>query len=190
MKTALISLSLTLLPFCSWAQSTTVEGVKIVNFGIYELEARKGSAYENSSWDVVRKVSRIQDTTTIPARLCVSFGFEYVIVGAPQGAEIPIKMVTKFPEPGLPNPVTGKRTLRSEVLIGRAIGPLNFRAYTFDKQWELMLGGWTFEIWHKDRMLAGQSFTVAADNVPPSTRICGQSPVSLDPAGFPADPRT
>ena len=104
MRTILGSLLLVVAPYCLWAFSPSIERVTVTNFGIYELEIKKrghGSNRSELSWDVVTKFRRLKSTTTIPARLCISFGFEYAIVGVPVGAEIPIRMVTKFPSQGI-----------------------------------------------------------------------------------------
>lgn len=41
--------------------------------------------------------------------------------------------------------------------IGREAGYVD---YGFDDPWELVPGTWTIELWHGDRKLATQSFTV------------------------------
>jgi len=179
MRTLLASLFLILVPFC--AQSLTVQRANIVNQGIYELETRADENSQGRSWDVVRKIRQVQATTTIPARLCMSFGFEYVVVGAPSGAEVPIKMVTKFPGKGLYNPETRKTMLRNEVVVGRTIGATHIRSYTFDKPWEIVPGVWTFQLWHKDQKLAEQSFTVTADKQSSFEGKCEEKLVALAP---------
>ena len=186
MKIFPASLFLILAPCCVSAQTLTVQRVIVVNPGIYELETKKRMAGENlgdRSWDAVRKLRYVQAATTVPARLCISFGFEYVIIGAPKGTEIPIKMVTNFPDAGLNNPETRKTTRRNETLVGRTIGTRFLRSYTFDKRWELVPGVWTFQLWHKDQKLAEQSFTVTANNEAPSEGKCEENPVAAAPAG-------
>lgn len=125
MRPLLACLFFGLAPSCTFAQSVAIQGINIVNLGIYDLETRKGSIGDNvqgRAWDVVRKIRQVQATTVIPARPCLSFGFEYLIVGAPAGAIIPIKMVTNFPGKGLYDPITRTTTFRSETLVSRMIG--------------------------------------------------------------------
>ncbi|MFM9847367.1 MAG: DUF3859 domain-containing protein [Hyphomicrobiaceae bacterium] len=185
MKILLASLFLIFAPCCVSAQTLTVQRVIIINPGIYEVETNKriaGENLEDRSWDVVRKFRYVQAATAVPARLCISFGFEYVIIGAPKGAEIPIKMVTKFPEAGLYDPQTRRITRKNSTLVGRTIGTRFLRSYTFDKRWELVPGIWTFQLWHKDEKLAEQSFAVTASKETPSEGKCEESPVAATPA--------
>jgi hypothetical protein len=86
MRTAIASFLLVVAPYCLWAFQPSIERVNITNFGIYALQVKKGGhggSPSERSWDVVTKLRRLNSTTTIPARLCISFGFEYVIVGTP-----------------------------------------------------------------------------------------------------------
>ena len=173
MRILAASLFLIVVPHCAGAQALSIGKVKIVNVGIYELEIRKKSERESlaeRSWEVVRKIRQVQATTKIPARTCISFGFEYTIAGTPVGTEVPIKMITKFPSQGLFNPQNRKTTYQNEMLITRTIGNVHLRSYTFDKEWELIPGVWTFQLWYKDQKLAEQSFTV----VVPCVQGCDQ----------------
>jgi len=197
MRTLVASLFLVLTPCCLCAQTLSVERVNIIHPGIYEVEITKESDEKNltgHSWNVVRKIRNVKNTTSIPARICVTFGFEYVIVGAPIAAEIPIKMIVKFPSRGLHNPETRETTYRIEALVGRTIGRRHFRSYTLDKQWELVPGVWTFELWHKDRKLAEQRFTLSqpcagCDQAEPPTGRCEERLVSDAPITPSDDPR-
>jgi hypothetical protein len=141
---------------------------------------------------MVRPVRHIESTSVIPARRCVSFGFEYLILGTPSGADIPIKMITRFPEQGLRNPETGKTTDRNETRVGRRVGQRHFRAYTLEQSWEVVLGTWTFELWYGDRKLAEQSFKLVdpcpegcQEPVMPDESACERSLISIAPAPNP-----
>jgi hypothetical protein len=175
-------------PYWAWAQSASIERAVITNFGIYELEIKKekdGKAPPRRSWEVVTRFRHVETTTTIPARLCTSFGFEYTIVGAPAGVEIPIKMIAKFPSQGMYDPEKRATTYRTEALVDRAIGRSHLRSYTLDKQWELVPGVWTFELWHRERKLAEQTFTLSApcregcDQAERPKRNCEQIPIAV-----------
>ena len=190
MRTLLACLFLTLAPLSVFAQSSTVQRVNIVRLGIYELETRNRATDEilqDRSWEVVRKIRQVHATSVIPAQPCLSFGFEYVIVGAPTGAVIPIKMVTKFPGEGLYDPDTRKTTLRSETLVGRTIGAMHLRSYTFDKRWELVPGVWTFQLWYQNQKLAEQTFTVTTSQQAQPEGKCEESPVAVLPVRSGAD---
>jgi len=156
------------------AQPPSVEGIDITNRGIYEIEVKKKIDDENlvgSYRDIVTNIRRIKTTTNIPARLCISFGLEYIIVGAPSGVEIPIKMVTRFPKQGLYNPDTKLTVHWNETVVNRTIGKAHFRSYTLDKEWEVVPGVWTFELWYQGRRLVEQMFNL----VEPCANGCDKS---------------
>jgi hypothetical protein len=44
--------------------------------------------------------------------------------------------------------------------VARAIGAQLHRDYTFEHDWELLPGVWTFQIWYQGRLLAEEKFTV------------------------------
>lgn len=165
--------SLVVLTAHLWAYSPSVDRVTITNVGIYQIETKPeghGRTPSERPWDVVTKFRRVESTTTVPASLCVTFGFEYVISGAPIGADIPVRMVTIFPGHGIYNPETRETMYRKEAVVSRSIGRSHFRSYTLDEPWVLVPGTWTFELWHGDRKLAQQSFTL----VPPCRDNCVQ----------------
>jgi hypothetical protein len=163
MRTIVASLLFVVTPCSLFAQSSSVERIDVTNFGIYEVEftkERESKTEPPRSWEVVTKFRNIKTTTTIPARLCISFGFEYRIVGTPIDAQSGIRMITRFPNQGMRNPETRQTVYQTEAVVDRAVGRQHFRSYTLDKAWELVPGVWTFELWHKNRKLAEQSFTL------------------------------
>jgi hypothetical protein len=89
----------------------------------------------------------------------VTFGFRYRVVGKGKGAA-KLKTVIHFPSRGLRNPKTGEITT-VEAHRGQApVGEANYNSYTFDEDWEIVRGTWTFEVWEGDRKLASQSFNI------------------------------
>jgi hypothetical protein len=153
-------------------QSLSIVRVDTARPGIYELSVMKVIDDKNlagHSWHLVTDMKLVRTTTSVPARLCTSFGFEYVIQGSPSKLEVPIRMVTRFPKPGLRNPETQETTYQHETVVSRSIGQVHFRSYTLESTWELVPGIWTFELWYGSRKLAEQSFTVT-----PSCAECGE----------------
>jgi hypothetical protein len=146
-----------------YAQSLHVERIEITNQGIYEIEAQRiigDKDLAGSHGNVVTKLRRIRTTTIIPARLCISFGLEYRIIGKPNGIEVPITMAIRLPKRGLYDPGTKRIFHRYETVVDRTIGDGHFRSYTLDKEWEVVSGVWTLEFWYEDRKLVEQSFTL------------------------------
>lgn len=142
------------------AQHVAVERVNVLASGIYQLDIvrreRKDDAVATTNR--IARARLVRRTSSVPLRRCLSFGFEYVVVGGPWGAQIPLRMITRFPSPGVRNPQTGMPIQATEALIVRSIGRLHTRAYTLEQDWELVPGVWTLEIWASDRKLASLSF--------------------------------
>lgn len=189
MRIVVAILTVLLGPCGVYAQSPVVQCAEVRNLGIYELEIEKEINDKNlaeGSWNVVTNIRNIRTTATVPAQLCTSFGFEYVILGAPRGAEVSLRMVTRFPNQGLYNPDTRLTTYGHETLVKRTIGKPHFRSYTIEKRWEAVLGVWTFELWYRGKKLLEQRFTlVEANPSDPPTIACVGSPIgSADTIGY------
>ena len=143
------------------AQSHHIDRVDVTNWGRYDLEIAKtidAPHLAGRRQNLVVDRKNLELTATIAARLCVSFGFEYLLVGTPANVDVPIKMVTRFPAAGVSNPETGLTTHRHEAIVMRTIGQLHFRSYTLEREWEVVPGTWTFELWDNDRKLLERSF--------------------------------
>ena len=144
------------------AQADRIDGADITQFGIYEHKVTGTENASSTATGMVKNVTYkfVSETTSVPARRDVGFGFEYRIVGAPKGAKVPIRSVTIFPEGGVRNPKTGQIFLRSEYVGDKAIGEPILKGYTLDDDWEIVPGTWTFQVWFGDQMLAEKSFTL------------------------------
>ena len=96
----------------------------------------------------------------IQARIGLVFGVRFFVVGEPKEAEVKLRFVTRYPLPGLRNPMTRIDKLRDEQTGPAKIGWADFRGYSFDYDWEIVPGVWTFEVWDGDRKLVEQQLTV------------------------------
>jgi Domain of unknown function (DUF3859) len=109
-------------------------------------------------------VEKLEATTTVPARLGVSFGLEYRLTGDREGDAATIQIVVVPPKAGLLNPATGRRVHReswrpSIVLVGATA----IVGYKLEHDWEVVPGLWRFEIWQAGRKLAQQSFCLVPE---------------------------
>lgn len=139
-----------------------VDRATVLETGIFQAQSG-GVPVGHSSFGPITRVwdvSLIQSTTTILARKSLRFGLRYVITGAPAGAKVEIKFVTRFPEAGLLDPVTGIRHLRGEYTAQRVIGAPAYREFRFDRSWEIVSGEWAFEFWHDGQKIGTQKFCV------------------------------
>ncbi len=141
-----------------------VERVEILGYGIYRLgNRRKVDAAETPSGKFTITSSSTLETATdvICARLGVSFGLEFKVIGAPEGRMVELEWVTHFPDPGLVNP-TGKHFSRSRFRRQAGIGRTQRRFYTFDDGWEIVPGQWVLEFRHDGRTLGSKRFLIKA----------------------------
>lgn len=145
------------------AQSARVDRIDIVDKGIYTITLGEQTTGVNTPSGTVTAVpiaKNTEATTTIPARLGVEFGLRYLIVGAPNAAEVTVDIVNTYPKPGLVDPADPKPILESRFSRQKKIGEPIYLGYGFENAWEMVPGTWTFEIWYQGRKLAEQSFTV------------------------------
>jgi hypothetical protein len=158
------TLALILFPLSGHAEETArVDDIEIVDIGVYSAEVKsrvEDSNLASGGRRIVANIKFVDKTDRVPARLGVQFGYRYKVIGEPAGAAVPLKFVTRYPEPGLKNPENGNRKLVDEFTQDRTIGDIHARGYGFDNAWEIVAGVWTFEVWYQDRMIRDQKFTV------------------------------
>ncbi len=145
------------------AQEPRIDRINIVAKGVYQAEVAKrieDPSQATGQRQILGNIKLVDNTTSIPAKNPIQFGFQYVIVGAPNDAQISVKMVTLYPKHGLKNPKTHETTYRDEYAIERTVGATHFKGYKIDADWEAVPGVWTFQIWYQNRKLAEQSFTL------------------------------
>ena len=159
----------------SEAEGYQAERVSVLERGIFQASS-SGMPIAHSSFGPVtrvRDVSLIRSTSTIPARKSMRFGLRYVIPGTPVGASVEIRLVTRFPETGLLDPISGVRHYQSEYTTRSAIGAPAYREFWFDQSWEIVPGEWAFEFWQGDRNIGVQKFCVVdAESVPHQADPC------------------
>jgi hypothetical protein len=143
------------------ARAQSVERIDITEIGIYTKRTDKTVSAPGTpvgTRDIVSDIQLVQSTTSIPARVGVTFGFHYRIIGP--GKSVSMTKITHIPSPGIRNPDTGNVTLTDKYSIDRSIGDIHFTSYSFGHDRELIPGTWIVELWVGDRKLASQSFQV------------------------------
>lgn len=94
----------------------------------------------------------------IPARLRAAMAVEYFVVGGPTGKTVTLEMRTIHPP--LTNPATGETTRVSRWFTAVPKNFKQWRAYTFEYDWEVVPGEWTFEFWYDGQFVTQQVFNV------------------------------
>ncbi|SRR6266571_960670 len=142
---------------------------KITGYGILTPAKTNRVVKSPETATATRKVTQgmgtiTTTTTNIPAKLGLSFGIHYQVTNLPieEGELDLIRMGTT---PALTNP-NGRTSTSYEYPVRRTVhnGKIISEAfYTFDNEWELVPGRWTFEIKFNGRSLCKQEFTVVRE---------------------------
>ena len=163
---ALAVLALFLLcPRAALAQQATVSEARLTWYGVYQT--RHDTAVEDKSTINGRRVVSTGiappavNSDQIPAVLHTRFGFGFTLSGAPPGGLVSLRVVRKFPPPGLVESRTSARRLseESEIVLGVDQKDL-FIGYLFEEAEELVPGPWSIALWRSDRLLVEKSFTI------------------------------
>ena len=85
------------------------------------------------------------------------------MVGTPDGAEVGLRKVTRYPTPGAMPPGAAKPLTSNAWLVTPVLNQTRFSGYTLEEPWELLPGTWVIDLWYEDRKLGEQEFSV----VPP-----------------------
>lgn len=157
-------LGLALLVFAAGtASAQQVKGVEVYEFGTY---VATGSQYMHAPSDQGIKIeghdsyTHLETTRTIAAQLGARFGFRYRVTGTQPGVYAPLKMVWKFPPPGIVGSDPA-HPVELEVVDFEATSNDNYViTMSLESPSDLVPGIWTFEIWSGDTKLTEQTFEV------------------------------
>jgi hypothetical protein len=147
------------------AQAVKVERIEVARPGIYEIEVGKpipdagvatGNRFEATAYKNVKTGARIE------ARRGTIIGAELTIVGTPRRGKVPLKMVWRYPAPGLTNPDTKTTKTADEYADTQLIGEKFPVFWGLTQDWHLVPGVWTLEVWHGERKLLTQTFELVA----------------------------
>lgn len=145
------------------AQEARVDRIEIVGKGLYRIEVGASIPDANLPGGALApptQFTNIETTSTVAARIGTEFGFEYRIVGEPDGAEVTLEFVNTYPAPGLADPESPTPFMESKYERSKKIGETIYSGYGLENDWELVPGTWIFEIRHKGDTLASVSFTL------------------------------
>ena len=159
-------LGLALLMFAAGtASAQQVKGVEVYEFGTY---VASGSHYTHAPSAQGIKIeghdgyTHLETTRTIAARIGARFGFRYRVTGTAPGVYAPLKMVWKFPPPGIVG-ADPAHPVELEMVEFDATSNDNYViTMSLESASDLVPGIWTFEIWSGDKKLTEQKFEVLA----------------------------
>jgi hypothetical protein len=98
----------------------------------------------------------------IPDKSEFAIGVDFLLVGTPKGASVPLKIIWRYPEPGLKSPDTGTTKLTDEYTDpNHTLGKRDALFWKFtEAEWIRVPGIWTLEVWQDDRKLLVQEFNL------------------------------
>lgn len=99
-------------------------------------------------------------TKNISIKVGTVFGVQVHIIGKPAGAKAPIRVIWRYPEPGIKSPTTGTTKFSDEYADSRPIGASPVFYWKLGDEWVLVPGIWTLELWQGDRKLLAQDFVL------------------------------
>jgi uncharacterized protein DUF3859 len=142
------------------AQSITIE---VIESGLYRAERTETIVDQSAvsgTRNAIRNVVFYEHTARVPAVVGTRFGFRFRARGIGADEEVLLTKITHFPPPGLTNPRTG-RVQASNVsrLVLRGDSP-SYTGYGLDEPWEAAPGEWRMELWHGERKVYEQRYTL------------------------------
>ena len=109
----------------------------------------------------MRAYKNLRTGTQIDAKAGTVIGAELTIVGAPRRGKVPIKVVWRYPSPGLINPETKSARTEDEYTDVQLVGETFPVFWGLTQEWHLVSGTWTLEVWHGERKLVEQQFQIS-----------------------------
>jgi hypothetical protein len=169
---AVLALALTSLVSAASAGPPRVDGVKMLEVGVFEATTvLKDPADTPSGVVLLQKDVRLtQSTTEICPRAGVVFGMRYAVEGAPQGAPVAIVVRVNFPGAGVRYPGSRKRERYAEQLYTRDIGAVRFADYTIGGYWDALPGHWSIQFWSDGRLIGEQGFDLKKSACKPARK--------------------
>ena len=155
-------LLIVLLPSRAAAQPLAIDGIEIVEFGLYATRVEQKVSDADAPVGHLNMVSghRLLETgDEFCAKLNLEFGVKYRVLGKAVGKPATLDMVTVFPPSGMTN-AAGKRFAKSGFKQAVIIGDTSARTYSFEEPWEMVPGVWTFEFHYLGRKLGEKQFKI------------------------------
>lgn len=147
------------------AQSVRIDRAEILQNGIMRQTSEVKTIQSKDLSTGRRSTAEteiVETTTTIPARVGVLFGSDVRLHGRQRGKQANLRVVWRYPQPGIKNPQTGIAKLVDEYVDKRETGTTTY-FWSLGDAYTLVTGTWTLELWQDDRRLARQEFELVPD---------------------------
>lgn len=134
---------------------------EVVEYGLYEIGKTRevdNDSYIAGSSLVTKSHKLIKTTNQIKSEVGSIFGVMFKITGLPERRKIQFREVMKFPEMTDPDSGITQSYYESTKFFKNEMS--RFKGFTFEYDWELVKGDWTYQIYYQDTLLAEQTFIV------------------------------
>lgn len=145
----------------SFSFASDVDGIEIVEYGIYKAELIRVEIKDNGGAGTVsdsKNYSLVKQTVKIPVTINTRFGFFYIVKGRPKGESINLTIRVLYP--GIKNPKDNKIYYSEDFNLQAEILQKTYFGWHFYSEWELVPGEWNFQLFYKNRKLAEKKFYV------------------------------
>lgn len=143
------------------AQTVKIERIEVARPGIYEIEVRGAvpdKAISTGNKVEAKAYKNLVVGADIPAKSGTVIGAELTVVGTPRRGKVPLKVIWRYPPPGLTNPETKETRTVDEYTDVQLVGDKFPVFWGLTQDWHLVPGTWTLEVFHGDRKLVTQQF--------------------------------
>ncbi len=145
------------------APAVQVDRIEVARPGTFEIEVRGAvpdRAISTGNRVEAQAYKSLQVGTAVPLKLGTVIGAELTVAGSPRRGKVPLKVVWRYPAPGLVNPQTGEVKTSDEYADTQLVGEKFPVFWGITQEWHLVPGTWTLEVWHAGRKLVDQPFQV------------------------------
>ena len=145
-------------------EAVKIERIEVARPGVYEIQAKQSMQDQSISTGhrmSVRGYKNVRTGTQINAMIGTVIGAELTIVGTPKHAKVPIKVVWRYPAPGLVNPQTKAVRTMDEYTDVQQVSDKFPVFWSLAQDWHLVAGTWILEVWQADQKFVEQQFQLA-----------------------------
>ncbi len=140
-----------------------IKEVKLLNFGSLKTLKEKKAPNKNSSTGYYlypAGVQFVERTDKLKCFLGLKFGIEYFIQGIDNLKKDEVKFCCNITHPQLVNPETNLQFAETNEIKINYLNETNFDYFSFEYEWEIKIGIWTFQIIENDRILLETPFKI------------------------------
>ncbi len=154
---------------------TKVTGIEVTGVGMFTIAQEETVTSEGPAGVSIvpaEKPTLQTQTTRIPATIGTTFGVSFIVRGSPPGDLTNLRIVWRFPDPGLKDPPKESPWYQDCDVGTCEIDKEQVAIYGLRYDWELVPGTWRLEIWKGERRLLTQSFELHRPESAPAHRAC------------------